>query len=135
MDILTRVCAVLVKWYTAGPGKNIEIRYDVFDVRQKNEMPDMSYDVYISSGGPGDPLSTRFEDWDIKWNKWFDEINRWNNNPATVQKNIFSSSVILFNWRAGISMPAFYANADLLHSAPSLFMYCPRQGLIPFLKI
>ncbi len=66
--------------------KNIEIRYDVFDVRQKNEMPDMSYDVYISSGGPGDPLSTRFEDWDIKWNKWFDEINRWNNNPATVQK-------------------------------------------------
>ena len=66
--------------------KKQEIVYDVFDLRQRNEMPDLSYDVYISSGGPGDPLSTRFDDWDFAWNKWFDEINRWNNNPATLQK-------------------------------------------------
>lgn len=66
--------------------KDVEIVYDVFDVRQKNELPDMSYDIYISSGGPGDPLSTRFDDWDISWNKWFDQINRWNNNPSHTQK-------------------------------------------------
>lgn len=66
--------------------KDVAIIYDVFDVRQKNELPDMSYDIYISSGGPGDPLSTRFDDWDINWNKWLDGINRWNNNPAHLQK-------------------------------------------------
>lgn len=66
--------------------KNTEIVYDIFDIRQKNELPDLSYDVYISSGGPGDPLSTRFDDWDINWNKWFERIMRWNSNPANAQK-------------------------------------------------
>lgn len=31
------------------------IEYTVYNVRVKNELPDTSYDVYISSGGPGDP--------------------------------------------------------------------------------
>ncbi|MFV0606410.1 MAG: type 1 glutamine amidotransferase [Niabella sp.] len=66
--------------------KGSPITYDVFDVRQKDQLPDMSYDIYISSGGPGDPLSTRFEDWDINWNKWLDEVNRWNLNPDNIQK-------------------------------------------------
>lgn len=66
--------------------KNAEIVYDVFDVRQKDELPDMSYDIYISSGGPGDPLSSRFDDWDINWNKWLGDIIRWNENPSNTQK-------------------------------------------------
>lgn len=74
---------VVYRW---AAGKNVEIIYDVFDVRQKDEMPDMSYDVYISSGGPGSPLSTRFDDWDISWRKWLEEINRWNENPTNAQK-------------------------------------------------
>ncbi len=57
-----------------------------FDVRVKNELPDTSFDIYISSGGPGDPLSTRFDDWDISWNKWLNEMERWNNNPSNAQK-------------------------------------------------
>lgn len=32
------------------------IDYDVFDVRYKGEVPGLDYDIYISSGGPGDPL-------------------------------------------------------------------------------
>lgn len=32
------------------------LRFDHFDVRLKNEIPDLSYDLYIFSGGPGDPL-------------------------------------------------------------------------------
>jgi len=57
-----------------------------FEVRQKNEIPNTSFDIYISSGGPGDPLSTRFNDWDIAWCKWVDEILRWNNNPSNASK-------------------------------------------------
>ncbi|MBO9592934.1 MAG: GMP synthase [Niabella sp.] len=66
--------------------KQIDLIYDVFDVRVKNELPDLSYDIYISSGGPGDPLSTRFDDWDINWNKWLKETLRWNENPGNEQK-------------------------------------------------
>lgn len=59
---------------------------DEFDVRQKKQLPDTSYDIYISSGGPGSPLDTRFEDWDIAWGKWVDSIYRWNKNPDKAQK-------------------------------------------------
>lgn len=66
--------------------KKVKIVYDVFDVRQKNQLPDASYDIYISSGGPGDPLSSRFDDWDIHWNQWLSDMNRWNSNPDNIQK-------------------------------------------------
>lgn len=66
--------------------KSYSIIYDVYDVRVKNELPDLSYDIYISSGGPGDPLSTRFDDWDINWNRWFSDVLRWNDNPSTTAK-------------------------------------------------
>ena len=32
------------------------LEWKVFDARQKNEIPDLSFDIYISSGGPGSPL-------------------------------------------------------------------------------
>ena len=38
--------------------EGIEGDYDVFDVRLKNELPDLSYDIFISSGGPGSPLAS-----------------------------------------------------------------------------
>jgi len=59
---------------------------DEFDVRLKNEMPNTSYDIYISSGGPGSPLETRYEDWDIGWCNWVNEMERWNKNPDNIQK-------------------------------------------------
>ncbi len=74
----------IIKDWSATLDKKIECTE--FDVRQKNVLPDTSFDIYISSGGPGDPLSTRFDDWDISWCKWVDEILRWNNNPSTTQK-------------------------------------------------
>ncbi|MFD2914717.1 type 1 glutamine amidotransferase [Psychroserpens luteus] len=35
---------------------NEVIDYQIFNVRAKNELPDTSFDIYISSGGPGSPL-------------------------------------------------------------------------------
>jgi len=32
------------------------LEVDVFDVRVTAEVPDLSYDIYISSGGPGNPM-------------------------------------------------------------------------------
>jgi len=63
-----------------------QVQKQVFDVRQKNELPDNSFDIYISSGGPGDPLSSRYEDWDIAWCRWLNEMIRWNSNPSNSQK-------------------------------------------------
>ena len=38
---------------------NLDLTYQVFDVRRKVEVPDMDFDIYISSGGPGEPARQR----------------------------------------------------------------------------
>jgi len=65
---------------------NLDIEWDEFDVRRKNEVPDMSYDFFISSGGPGDPLESRYSDWEKVYFTWLKNVERWNNNPARLQK-------------------------------------------------
>jgi GMP synthase-like glutamine amidotransferase len=65
---------------------NLEISWDVFDVRQKLETPDMSFDIFISSGGPGSPLESRYKDWDDAYFKWLNEVERWNANPDNFSK-------------------------------------------------
>lgn len=65
---------------------DLELQVTEYDVRLRNELPDTSYDIYISSGGPGDPLISRFDDWDIAWGRWLDKMTRWNQNPSTTRK-------------------------------------------------
>ncbi len=65
---------------------NIEVDRNEFDVRLLNTVPDMSYDVFISSGGPGSPLESRYSDWEKKYFAWLNEVERWNLNPDTVRK-------------------------------------------------
>lgn len=85
----------------------LDIQCTEFDVRLKNEVPDTSFDIYISSGGPGDPLSTRFDDWDIAWCKWVKDMILFNENPANLQKkHVFfichSFQLACRNFNAGI---------------------------------
>ncbi len=64
----------------------IDISWDEFDVRQKNEVPDLSYDIFISSGGPGSPLDSEGSDWEKVYFNWLQQVEHWNNNEATGQK-------------------------------------------------
>ena len=65
---------------------NTAISWDEFDVRQKNEAPDLSYDIFISSGGPGSPLDSVGSEWEKVYFEWLHQIESWNNNEAHVQK-------------------------------------------------
>jgi homoserine O-succinyltransferase/O-acetyltransferase len=59
--------------------------YDIFDVRHKSEIPDLSYDIYISSGGPGSPFD--FEGgWDKAYFNLITLIESYNNDPSVSQK-------------------------------------------------
>jgi homoserine O-succinyltransferase len=59
------------------------IDYEIFDVRYKNEVPGLDFDIYISSGGPGDPLEG-----DGIWDKaYFDLMDRlWAYNLENKEK-------------------------------------------------
>ena len=61
--------------------------YEVFDVRAKHEVPDLSFDMYISSGGPGDPREGDGV-WEPMWGQWFDAV-RTHNETSDRKKFVF----------------------------------------------
>jgi homoserine O-succinyltransferase len=63
-----------------------EIDWDEFNVRQKNELPDLTYDIFISSGGPGSPLETEGAEWETVYFEWLQQIEQWNNEKENTQK-------------------------------------------------
>ncbi len=69
-----------------GERNHLDLSWDEYEVRLEKQVPDLSYDIYISSGGPGSPLESKGSDWEKVYFNWLDKIERWNNNPAHVQK-------------------------------------------------
>ncbi len=56
----------------------LDMVYDLFDLRQKGEIPDLTYDIYISSGGPGSPFDGEGEKWEHDFFFLLDEIEHFN---------------------------------------------------------
>lgn len=63
-----------------------DITWDEFEVRHKLEVPDLSYDIFISSGGPGSPLTSEGSEWENGYFGWLDKVEQWNNIYENVQK-------------------------------------------------
>jgi GMP synthase-like glutamine amidotransferase len=69
-----------------GQSAQLDVILDEFDVRQKLEVPDMSYDVYFSSGGPGSPLESEGSEWEACYFNWLNQVENWNNDPLHQNK-------------------------------------------------
>ncbi len=69
-----------------GEINELNISLDEFDVRLKNSVPDLSYDIYISSGGPGSPLKSEGSEWEKKYFEWLDAVEKWNDGSQNQQK-------------------------------------------------
>lgn len=63
---------------------NIDLKYAVFETRYKGDVPDLSYDIFISSGGPGSPFEGENQQWDKDYFNLIDKI--WNHNQTSEQK-------------------------------------------------
>lgn len=74
----------ILKHFAEANDLHLETRE--FDVRLKNELPDTSWDIYISSGGPGSPVESEGLEWDTLYFKWLKKIEKWNNDPARLSK-------------------------------------------------
>ncbi|MEO8944587.1 MAG: GMP synthase [Ginsengibacter sp.] len=69
-----------------GEANQLDIVSKIFDVRQKNELPNTSYDIYLSTGGPGSPLESEGLEWDRLYFDWIKRMDDWNNDPQNIQK-------------------------------------------------
>jgi len=60
---------------------------DTYNVRAANEVPDLTYDIYISSGGPGSPLQSD-EPWEPSYFSFIDSLFA-HNKHAEQKKHLF----------------------------------------------
>jgi GMP synthase-like glutamine amidotransferase len=73
----------ILKRYKAKHDLNLS--YEIFDVRRKCQVPDLDFDIYISSGGPGSPIDSEGTEWEKKYFRLIDQLED-HNLSATLQK-------------------------------------------------
>jgi homoserine O-succinyltransferase/O-acetyltransferase len=72
-----------------GEANNIDLDWDEFEVRIRHELPDVGYDLYISSGGPGSPLDSEGSSWEQAYFAWLANIEKYNALEGnTVKKKV-----------------------------------------------
>src|SRR5579871_2535074 len=65
---------------------NLHFHLDEFEVRLEKQVPDLSYDIYISSGGPGSPLESIDSAWETAYFSWLQRIDDFNRNTDPTAK-------------------------------------------------
>ena len=83
---------------------NEDVSITIFDVRYKDEMPDIDdFDIFISSGGPGNPHKEGYA-WEIKYTDFLDQL--WHHNKNSEHKKFaflvcHSFQVASIHWNLG----------------------------------
>jgi homoserine O-succinyltransferase len=69
---------------------HIDLVLDEFEVRLNRQIPDLSYDIYISSGGPGSPLESENSEWEKDYFEFIERVNTYNYDRSNIiKKHLF----------------------------------------------
>jgi homoserine O-succinyltransferase/O-acetyltransferase len=69
---------------------HLDLQWDEFEVRIHQKVPDLSYDLYISSGGPGSPLESEGSEWEKVYFDWLSSVENYNiKAPENHKKFVF----------------------------------------------
>jgi len=74
---------------TAADFNDLKIDYDVKELRYKDEKPDFNSDIFISSGGPGNPFDGEGSKWEKHYFETIEKIYDYNQNNPDKKKYIF----------------------------------------------
>ncbi len=96
--------------------------YDVFETRYREVIPDMTYDIFISSGGPGSPFEGKGTRWEKNYFNLIDDI--WNYNVKNPEKKKY----IFFICHSFQMMSRFFRLGRVSERDKTSF------GLLPFSK-
>ncbi len=82
---------------------NTNLTFEIFNVRAENHLPDLRYDVYISTGGPGIPMPLG-EGWELPFFALLDQLREWNQTQEQ-KKFVFlichSFQLAMGHWQLG----------------------------------
>jgi homoserine O-succinyltransferase len=104
-----------------GRDHDLEILTEEFEVRLEKKVPDLSYDIYISSGGPGSPLDSEGSEWEAAYFGWLKAIERYN---AQIDPNNRPKQV-LFICHSFQLICRHYALAHVTHRKSTAFGVFP----------
>ncbi len=68
---------------------DVEFTIDTFDLRQKEEIPGLEYNIYFSSGGPGSPYDGNGERWEQLFFDFLGEVQQFNAENEQDKKYLF----------------------------------------------
>jgi GMP synthase-like glutamine amidotransferase len=66
----------------------LDLSYQVFDLRGNNEVPGIEFDIYISSGGPGSPLESEGSVWENSYFNLIHQIQEHNDSNHPQKKHV-----------------------------------------------
>ncbi|UEG52885.1 GMP synthase [Mucilaginibacter daejeonensis] len=82
-----------------------QFKIEIFDVRGSNQLPDTDHDIYLSSGGPGDPLASEGSEWENNYFDLIERLQRHNHTEGTIKKHVLfichSFQLMCRRWRLG----------------------------------
>jgi homoserine O-succinyltransferase/O-acetyltransferase len=115
-----------------GRDHDLDIGTEEFEVRLEKKVPDLSYDIYISSGGPGSPLDSEGSEWEAAYFGWLKEIERYNAQPPPSSPNLLNPSdppnpakQVLFICHSFQLICRHYALAHVTHRKSTAFGVFP----------
>jgi GMP synthase-like glutamine amidotransferase len=65
------------------------VAYNIFETRYKEEVPELEYDIYISSGGPGSPFDGEGTVWEKRYFELIEKIWNYNRQNPARKKYVF----------------------------------------------
>ncbi len=68
--------------------QQLDMEVDIFDIRQTSVAPDLSYHIYISSGGPGSPFEGEGHNWENNFFELLEQID-YHNQTKEDKKYVF----------------------------------------------
>jgi homoserine O-succinyltransferase/O-acetyltransferase len=107
-----------------GLAHNLTLDIDEFEVRLEQKVPDLSYDIYISSGGPGSPLDTENSAWEAAYFGWLRQVERHNSTVSGPDRK-----QVLFICHSFQLICRHYAIAEVTHRKSTAFGVFPVHML------
>ncbi len=88
----------------------LELILDEFEVRLSGQVPDLTYDIYLSTGGPGSPLESEGTEWEEKYFGWLTGMEMWNKDSLRERKKYafficHSFQLVCRHWQLGKVCP------------------------------
>lgn len=68
---------------------DVEFALEIFDLRQKGELPGMEHNLYISTGGPGSPYDGEGQEWENRFFDLLEKLHERNLNTEQEKKYVF----------------------------------------------